>query len=1213
MGQSVSVGSRSSNAPASETNQTKNLKIRRSIFKRKKSHLQNDTSLLSQLNNSHSHVTKSIDILPPPQVISASQNNLNLNSNSNIRLTNNEKVSVDEQSGDNIDLLSETIQHYQTIDRESDFQTVPLSRSSSSLSQPRSTSRSPSFMTRFGSFSSKPTTAATSVPNSCSRRSSFRRNSFNVFANLRKNRRDSASSSAKLQESHRRDLSFSNSINDSASSIYYDSQQNNSYQLNNTTVNSFNEMLDSPISSLRSNTLLEGASRNQDRLNDIFFENIKEERETEEESVTKVNKRNSTENTFLSDTFWNHEREYTINKEGKANEIEEEDEKEEEGGEGEREEHADTQTFNSDNDNDEYYSLNTPLLANDTSIRNNTTQNSDTNNDDGINNMSVSSMIHFNSSSNTASNAADSFFISQENDNDYSRYDSIDHTNNEIFGHSASNIFFNIENPQENTYNDENDAINGELAYFNNEASNYMTAGARMSTSNSLFERLPNEILFSNSNDSINEVENDEDIRETTLQDDDNRSDMSPDNTEINDYLPEEDPERSRRIDEEYENIISQLDEPFIRQISTLSNLLETLTTNTLRRLVNPDRSVISFNAGTAYRSSLSSSHPNDEYYGNRIDLSANNMTSNFNVANVIEHFSRIFNNSRNENNSNDFNNDGNRTPSSNSETGQNNNNSNTDNETSEQDGDPAQDTSRSNSNSTTATNDDYNLTDHSFYDFLRGLRDEHLLTRELGQSYLNSQNRNNSANGINDNGNRDMRFSRAFSFNNTSYYGISNPSNGFQRLIPVLIVGVVGINNGNNNDSSNDNTSHDDQGVANADDSQLTNTSDSTLRSETSFPNIVSGSATDEVAARPEEDEEEDEDANLDPFGLGLRFSRESNDISDEHPETGRQTNSPSNESDDNSNTSRSWIIIVMIHHYGSDDPILQSLPLFVNLLLEFSIHSADPSNTVDLPSDPFENTSFSDILDDLDSTPDDTDNFNTNNNDENSSNYGPLLNTYHSDDNNNNNNSTTNNHNSFTYTSRNEQIETIRRLWSLFHVFRNDPNSKFNKPTMAQLNKNLEGISKVRLLTLQDKKSEDILKDISAANLEVDAEFSETHKDAHIDKIDMADAEEDQDLQQAEEDESDEYSFDKFFRRELKIASNKNSGKDKTDIQSYPVKNYAPGDTCPICLMAYEDDQFVRELLKCKHEFHKECIDEWLSEGQNTCPMCRGSGISI
>ncbi|GMF01402.1 unnamed protein product [[Candida] boidinii] len=123
-------------------------------------------------------------------------------------------------------------------------------------------------------------------------------------------------------------------------------------------------------------------------------------------------------------------------------------------------------------------------------------------------------------------------------------------------------------------------------------------------------------------------------------------------------------------------------------------------------------------------------------------------MTSNFNVANVIEHFSRIFNNSRNENNSNDFNNDGNRTPSSNSETGQNNNNSNTDNETSEQDGDPAQDTSRSNSNSTTATNDDYNLTDHSFYDFLRGLRDEHLLTRELGQSYLNSQNRNNSANG---------------------------------------------------------------------------------------------------------------------------------------------------------------------------------------------------------------------------------------------------------------------------------------------------------------------------------------------------------------------------------------------------------------------------------------------------------------------------------
>ncbi|GMF70069.1 unnamed protein product [[Candida] boidinii] len=238
-------------------------------------------------------------------------------------------------------------------------------------------------------------------------------------------------------------------------------------------------------------------------------------------------------------------------------------------------------------------------------------------------------------------------------------------------------------------------------------------------------------------------------------------------------------------------------------------------------------------------------------------------MTSNFNVANVIEHFSRIFNNSRNDNDSNDFNNDGNRTSSPNSETGQNNNN-NTTSDASEINGDSAPDSARPNSSSTTAINDDYNLSDHSFYDFLRGLRDEHLLTRELGQSYLNSRNRNNSANGINDNGNRDMRFSRAFSFNNTSYYGVSNPSNGFQRLIPVLIVGVVGINNGNNNNNNplNDSTGHDQQGVTNAGDSQVANITDSSS-SETSSPNIVSGGATDRRSSLPDEENDEDEDTN--------------------------------------------------------------------------------------------------------------------------------------------------------------------------------------------------------------------------------------------------------------------------------------------------------------------------------------------------------------
>ena len=44
-----------------------------------------------------------------------------------------------------------------------------------------------------------------------------------------------------------------------------------------------------------------------------------------------------------------------------------------------------------------------------------------------------------------------------------------------------------------------------------------------------------------------------------------------------------------------------------------------------------------------------------------------------------------------------------------------------------------------------------------------------------------------------------------------------------------------------------------------------------------------------------------------------------------------------------------------------------------------------------------------------------------------------------------------------------------------------------------------------------------------------------------------------------------------------------------------------------CTICLG--EIDVAVEEpkKLDCKHEFHKECIEEWLLKGKKTCPCCR------
>lgn len=35
-------------------------------------------------------------------------------------------------------------------------------------------------------------------------------------------------------------------------------------------------------------------------------------------------------------------------------------------------------------------------------------------------------------------------------------------------------------------------------------------------------------------------------------------------------------------------------------------------------------------------------------------------------------------------------------------------------------------------------------------------------------------------------------------------------------------------------------------------------------------------------------------------------------------------------------------------------------------------------------------------------------------------------------------------------------------------------------------------------------------------------------------------------------------------------------------------------PGELCLVCLCEYEIDDQVRQLVKCTHIFHRECIDE-------------------
>ncbi|KAJ3038678.1 hypothetical protein HDV00_000427 [Rhizophlyctis rosea] len=52
------------------------------------------------------------------------------------------------------------------------------------------------------------------------------------------------------------------------------------------------------------------------------------------------------------------------------------------------------------------------------------------------------------------------------------------------------------------------------------------------------------------------------------------------------------------------------------------------------------------------------------------------------------------------------------------------------------------------------------------------------------------------------------------------------------------------------------------------------------------------------------------------------------------------------------------------------------------------------------------------------------------------------------------------------------------------------------------------------------------------------------------------------------------------------------------------------ATREKCTICLTPYEDGEELR-ILKCRHGFHKECVDQWLCTYHNSCPICRGKGV--
>lgn len=70
--------------------------------------------------------------------------------------------------------------------------------------------------------------------------------------------------------------------------------------------------------------------------------------------------------------------------------------------------------------------------------------------------------------------------------------------------------------------------------------------------------------------------------------------------------------------------------------------------------------------------------------------------------------------------------------------------------------------------------------------------------------------------------------------------------------------------------------------------------------------------------------------------------------------------------------------------------------------------------------------------------------------------------------------------------------------------------------------------------------------------------------------------------------------------------------SGIDRAAIDSLPffrfssLKGSKQGLECAVCLSTFEESEILRLLPKCKHAFHKNCIDQWL-QNHSSCPLCR------
>tara|TARA_B110000858_G_C17369429_1_gene278826 strand:- start:19 stop:513 length:495 start_codon:yes stop_codon:yes gene_type:complete len=84
--------------------------------------------------------------------------------------------------------------------------------------------------------------------------------------------------------------------------------------------------------------------------------------------------------------------------------------------------------------------------------------------------------------------------------------------------------------------------------------------------------------------------------------------------------------------------------------------------------------------------------------------------------------------------------------------------------------------------------------------------------------------------------------------------------------------------------------------------------------------------------------------------------------------------------------------------------------------------------------------------------------------------------------------------------------------------------------------------------------------------------------------------------------------YAIKYLYKLKLVYDTTKNTNNiiNVDGLNTLIVCEELPDNSCSVCLEIFNNEDIIKQL-KCKHIFHKKCLEPWLNNNNNNCPLCR------